>query len=61
MATEKNPFDIIPQDAPSVVPMESVEETEKTETTFELDGLNDLKIVVNDALVNVTPNILKTV
>ena len=32
-----------------------------SETTFELDGLNDLKIVVNDALVNVTPNILKTV
>ena len=32
-----------------------------SETTFELDGLNDLKIVVNDDFVNVTPNVLKIV
>ncbi len=32
-----------------------------SETTFELDGLNDLKIVVNGDFVNVTPNVLKTV
>tara|TARA_R100001244_G_scaffold2306_3_gene3788 strand:- start:428 stop:3034 length:2607 start_codon:yes stop_codon:yes gene_type:complete len=45
MATEKNPFDIIPQDTPSVVPMESIEETEKTETTFELS--DDGGVIVN--------------
>tara|TARA_B110000908_G_scaffold130161_1_gene153022 strand:+ start:3 stop:1658 length:1656 start_codon:yes stop_codon:yes gene_type:complete len=32
-----------------------------SETTFELDGLNDLKIVVNGDFVNVTPNVLKIV
>jgi hypothetical protein len=45
MATEKNPFDIIPEDTPSVVPMESVKETESTETTFELS--DDGGVIVN--------------
>ena len=45
MATEKNPFDMIPQDAPSVVPMEPVEETSTSETTFELD--DDGGVIVN--------------
>ena len=45
MATEKNPFEQMPQDAPNVVPMEAVKETENTETTFELS--DDGGVIVN--------------
>ena len=45
MATEKNPFEQMPQDAPNVVPMESIKETENTETTFELS--DDGGVIVN--------------
>ena len=38
MATERNPFEQIPEDMPSVVPMESVQETETTETTLWVYG-----------------------
>ena len=45
MATEKNPFEQMPQNAPNVVPMEAVKETENTETTFELS--DDGGVIVN--------------
>jgi len=45
MATERNPFEQMPEDTPSVVPMEPVQETESTETTFELS--DDGGVIVN--------------
>jgi len=45
MATERNPFDMIPADTPSVVPMEPIQQTENTETTFEL--ADDGGVIVN--------------
>jgi hypothetical protein len=45
MATERNPFEQMPEDTPSVVPMEPVQETETTETTFEV--ADDGGVIVN--------------
>ncbi len=45
MATERNPFEMIAEEAPSVVPMESIENDNNTETTFEVS--EDGGIIVN--------------
>jgi len=45
MATERNPFEMISEEAPSVVPMESIENDNNTETTFEVS--EDGGIIVN--------------
>ena len=45
MATERNPFEMISEEAPNVVPMESIENDNNTETTFEVS--EDGGIIVN--------------